>query len=197
MLVAILGICGLRIADTAIEQQTGSFWCFNLFRQLSSRRLIISICLLYGLFSVWVLVGVCWFLLSQAEEQCFLHSKEHFDYYFIWLWFCYFWMTVYTCALLVSSLRSVTDADLVYFDSPLLQPLLVPAEGLSDHSLRDIEVLEVQDNQGLDDCTVCIEPFTAGDCARRLACGHAFHQRCIDPWLRRNPNCPNCKRNLH
>ena len=94
MLVAIVSVCGLRLADTAIERRTESFWCFNLFRQLSHRGLTVLLCLLYGLFSVWVLIGVCWFLLSQAEAECFLHAKENFDYYFIWLWFCYFWMTV-------------------------------------------------------------------------------------------------------
>ena len=126
-----------------------------------------------------------------------MHLKANFDYYFIWLWFCYFWMTVYTCALMVSALRLATDADFAYFESPLMQPLLAPMDGLSDRSLRDIAVLEVERDMDLDECTICIEPFTVGNSARRLACGHTFHQSCIDPWLMRNANCPNCKRNLH
>jgi hypothetical protein len=69
-------------------------------------------------------------------------------------------MTVYTCALLVSSLRSATDGEYAYFGSPLMQPLLRPAEGVSEESLQVKERVEVQTATGLD-CTVCIEGFRA------------------------------------
>lgn len=32
-------------------------------------------------------------------------------------------------------------------------------------------------------CTVCMDDFQVGDCARQLPCEHFFHQDCIVPWL--------------
>lgn len=45
-------------------------------------------------------------------------------------------------------------------------------------------------------CMVCMEPFIAGDVLRALPCLHRYHQRCIDEWLTRSPECPICKRDI-
>jgi len=29
-----------------------------------------------------------------------------------------------------------------------------------------------------------------------LPCGHAFHERCLVPWLRVSKDCPNCRHAL-
>ncbi|KAJ1979625.1 hypothetical protein H4R35_001445 [Dimargaris xerosporica] len=45
-------------------------------------------------------------------------------------------------------------------------------------------------------CSVCIDSFEPGDMARRLPCGHVFHQVCIDPWLtKKSSRCPMCNFN--
>lgn len=40
------------------------------------------------------------------------------------------------------------------------------------------------------ECTICLEDFDLGERVRHLPCGHHFHARCVDQWLRRTPCCP-------
>ncbi|CAL9207334.1 unnamed protein product [Musa hybrid cultivar] len=47
------------------------------------------------------------------------------------------------------------------------------------------------------DCAVCLYPFRPHDELRLLpACRHAFHARCVDPWLRSTPSCPLCRASI-
>ncbi|XP_051196930.1 uncharacterized protein [Lolium perenne] len=47
------------------------------------------------------------------------------------------------------------------------------------------------------DCAVCQSVFGGDDELRLLpACRHAFHSRCVDPWLRANPSCPLCRASI-
>uniref|UniRef100_A0A0D9W6G1 RING-type domain-containing protein n=1 Tax=Leersia perrieri TaxID=77586 RepID=A0A0D9W6G1_9ORYZ len=45
------------------------------------------------------------------------------------------------------------------------------------------------------DCGMCKHPMDAGDEIRRLSCGHVFHTRWVDVWLRDHGlRCPSCRR---
>lgn len=44
-----------------------------------------------------------------------------------------------------------------------------------------------------DRCVVCLEDVRPGARMKRLPCGHAFHPRCIDRWLRARGACPICQ----
>lgn len=44
------------------------------------------------------------------------------------------------------------------------------------------------------ECTVCLQDFKLAEKVRVLPCNHAFHKKCIDPWLTKSVRvCPNCK----
>jgi len=42
-------------------------------------------------------------------------------------------------------------------------------------------------------CTICTDPFVADETLSFLACGHVFHQKCIDEWGKHNAVCPICR----
>jgi len=42
-------------------------------------------------------------------------------------------------------------------------------------------------------CSICLELFQKGDLRKTLPCLHAYHEECIDSWLRGNGTCPICK----
>jgi len=41
-----------------------------------------------------------------------------------------------------------------------------------------------------EDCPICLNPLLRGT---EVRCGHTFHARCIEKWLRRNSTCPICR----
>ncbi|KNA25191.1 hypothetical protein SOVF_009090 [Spinacia oleracea] len=43
-------------------------------------------------------------------------------------------------------------------------------------------------------CSICLADYKGKDMLRQLTeCGHVFHLKCVDPWLRIHPTCPVCR----
>ncbi|GMY14410.1 RING-H2 finger protein ATL70-like [Fagus crenata] len=43
-------------------------------------------------------------------------------------------------------------------------------------------------------CSICLADYKRSDMLRLLPdCGHLFHLKCVDPWLRLHPTCPVCR----
>ncbi|XP_039209757.1 E3 ubiquitin-protein ligase AMFR isoform X2 [Crotalus tigris] len=45
-----------------------------------------------------------------------------------------------------------------------------------------------------DDCAICWDSMQA---ARKLPCGHLFHNSCLRSWLEQDTSCPTCRMSLH
>ena len=76
-----------------------------------------------------------------------------------------------------------------------------PREGLANYAIQRLpsEIVSTQMEEELVDecCSICLDPFNEGSEVRKLdQCGHTFHQNCIDEWLGRKGQCPNCKHSL-
>ncbi|KAJ4848368.1 hypothetical protein Tsubulata_020434 [Turnera subulata] len=43
-------------------------------------------------------------------------------------------------------------------------------------------------------CSICLADYKSTDMLRMLPdCGHLFHLKCVDSWLRLHPTCPVCR----
>jgi len=46
-------------------------------------------------------------------------------------------------------------------------------------------------------CCICLDDYVPGDKLRILPCDHAYHVKCIDPWLLKNKRvCPQCRKKV-
>ncbi len=61
-------------------------------------------------------------------------------------------------------------------------------------ALKRLPVVKWKQGDPYDCCAVCLEDFAEGDKLRVLPCDHAYHAKCIDPWLVKNKRiCPQCR----
>ena len=53
------------------------------------------------------------------------------------------------------------------------------------------------DEEHYETCCICLDDYEVGDKLRILPCGHAYHVKCIDPWLLKNKRvCPQCRKKV-
>ncbi|RMZ53875.1 hypothetical protein APUTEX25_005621 [Auxenochlorella protothecoides] len=96
---------------------------------------------------------------------------------------------------------SLLDRDFTADDYEALRAL---DEGLEDRRGADaasiralpVERLSREAAAEVGRCVVCLEDVSPGTRLKRLPCGHAFHTRCIDRWLRSRGACPVCQRGI-
>lgn len=68
---------------------------------------------------------------------------------------------------------------------------------LPNSSLRKIPTAKFSKGDPYETCAICLEDYQEGEKLRILPCSHAYHSKCVDPWLTRNRRvCPVCKRKV-
>uniref|UniRef100_A0A1B6FH30 RING-type domain-containing protein n=1 Tax=Cuerna arida TaxID=1464854 RepID=A0A1B6FH30_9HEMI len=68
---------------------------------------------------------------------------------------------------------------------------------LPSSSLRKIPTAKFRKGDPYETCAICLDDFVEEEKLRILPCSHAYHCKCVDPWLTRNRRvCPVCKRKV-
>jgi len=72
----------------------------------------------------------------------------------------------------------------------------VKPKGLSKSNIEQLPSYRFAggDNDGSQTtCVVCMSDFELRQSLRVLPCGHEFHSKCVDKWLKTNRTCPICR----
>ncbi|CAG9529766.1 unnamed protein product [Cercopithifilaria johnstoni] len=95
--------------------------------------------------------------------------------------------------------RAWEAAVLHIFDrmAPQMNPARLPPKGMTKNEIDQLKSFRITDPALLMEkvCVICQCDFEKRDLVRMLPCGHHFHLKCIDKWLKGNRTCPICRQN--
>jgi hypothetical protein len=65
-----------------------------------------------------------------------------------------------------------------------------------EHTEIDTKIYENEETSK-DMCPICRDDINNYNIIRKIKkCGHIFHQKCLDSWLKDNVTCPNCRQDI-
>lgn len=222
LLVSYLGMVAFRLSHYVGQycSEEGEDFLLYFRQRAVPPRLVLYFTwfVLLPFFAGWTVLGTVWLVEVMRDSPNCLPSGTHPWFVIFWQILCYIWILIYCIfigiAIVLERRASRAESDLraIETEDILLRwgRLRVSGDGVVSLGNPDggfgmtpsqIEVLPsiiVDDESKIpmcgDHCSICLSGFKCGDHVRKLpACGHYFHQSCIDIWLLRRADCPLCK----
>ena len=73
-----------------------------------------------------------------------------------------------------------------------IQECIITTDALNEY-LDNNTQCNYNDNS---DCCICLDKFEENNTSIILECSHRFHRSCISNWLKKELNCPLCRKNI-
>jgi len=176
------------------------------FKGFSKTCLMAVWFVLLPFFIVWTIIGSFWLAEVLDKTPTCLPAGTDPKFVIFWQIVCYLWIVIYSvCVGIALALRRrqrQTEINVRAIESADVQSRwgsitsgwgLAPLSGLNHKQIEMIPACSGSQFAEAE-CSICLSAVEQDDVLRRLpACGHHFHQACIDLWLLRQSQCPLCK----
>ncbi|PQQ11689.1 RING-H2 finger protein ATL39-like [Prunus yedoensis var. nudiflora] len=117
---------------------------------------------------------------------------------------CFIFGSLYICCLCLVRIPidDVEHKEIIHNSLTLLLTIILTKPLLQKHHRRRTEKkassFRYTKNQAIatntdSECSICLGEFKDWEKCRQLECEHAFHEECIDQWLRKKIQCPLCR----